>query len=203
MKPEEPAAERNGNDESIAAAAARATFSWTKKHVIEVLNLLALAGVLITIIYAHSQLREARRTAEVTSLFALKSDLGESNRRLYSQLPRVWELNGLDPQKVPLAALTTNLQDHLRTIEYSCSLFLDEMLGEKAGRFLEAVLREDLRFWGSADPMMGLYGDGGVYVDDDYFVEWVDPADPQPSLLYPRTLECANRLGVRIGAANP
>ena len=187
---------------STAADAAKAALSWTKKHVIEVLNLLALTGVLVTIYYAHSQLQEARRTAEATSLFALKSDLTESRRRLYSELLAIWKLNGLNSQELQLAALTMNLEEHLLTIEYSCRLYLDETIGEAAGRFLETVLREDLRFWGSTG-MFGSYAGGNVVLDDDHSVEWVDPGNPEPSVRYPRTLECAKRLGVRIGGSSP
>lgn len=179
----------------MALKVTEATFSWAKKHIVEVLNLLALLGVLLTIYYAHSQLQEARRTAEASSLFALKADLDESRRHFYG--PLLTAVDSTDSQAARISHLRMNLVNHLLTIEYSCRLYLDEMLGEEAERFLEVIIKEELNFLG--DSHWG-YENGEVVLSDDNRVPWVDPDAEGTDPDYPRTLECADRLGVSIGS---
>lgn len=171
--------------------AAKGAFSWTKQHLVEVLNLLALMGVLLTIFYAHRQLADARRTAEAMSLFALKADLGQSQRRYYDSLTAYGT-----PDSNRYWDVTMSTVGYLITIEYACRLYLDDLLGDEAERFLEVVIEDDLKFLGPFNE------DGRLVLDSDegVSVPWVDPANPEThNDLYPRTLECAEHLGVSIG----
>ena len=65
--------------------------TWIKNHVIELMNLCALVGVIVSIFYAHTQLQEARRIAAVTSLVTLKTDVTDSRRGVYESLVGVWK----------------------------------------------------------------------------------------------------------------
>ena len=96
-----------------------------------------------------------------------------------------------------LIAFRQNLIDHLLTIEYSCALYLNGVLGEDASRFLETVIAEDLRFLGNTG-MFSIYENGDLVIKEDATVSWVDP-NGEPNPLYPKTLECAERLDVKIG----
>lgn len=173
--------------------------TWIKKHVIELMNLCALVGVIVSIFYAHTQLQEARRIAAVTSLITLKSDVTDSRRGVYKTLMDVHRKEGKfdDFLDTDLIAFRQNLIDHLLTIEYSCALYLNGVLDEDARRFLETVIAEDLEFLGDTG-MYSFYENGKLVIQEDHTIRWVDP-NGEPNPLYPRTLECAERLKVRIG----
>ena len=171
------------------------------KHIIELMNFCALVGVIVSIFYAHTQLQEARQSAAVNSLLALKSDITESRRRVYNSLVTVWSNRQESDQDDKLQALRMDLMDHLLTIESSCTLYLNDVLGEEARRFLEAVIAQDLEFLGDPDPPFSFYVNGDLVLDKDNSVPWVDP-EGEPNPLYPNTIECAKRLNVSIGGGD-
>lgn len=177
--------------------------SWVKKHVVEFMNFCALVGLLATIFYAHTQLQEARRVAAVTSLLALKSDVVESRRRVRDFVAA----RALEPQENPsqarLSAFRLDLLDYLLTIEYSCTLYLNGLLGREAARFLEDEIGTDLEFLGDPDPMFSFYENGQLVLSEDDSVDWVDPNNPGSNPRYPNTLKCADCLGVKIGGTAP
>ena len=171
------------------------------KYAFALMNFLALVGVLVTISYAHAQLQEARRVAAVTSLLALKSDVTESRRRVYDLFTKGAAIQ--EDEKDKLTALVQefrlNVLDHLLTIEYSCSLYLNDVLGKEARRFLEAVITEDLKFLGGTYELVSFYKNGELVLGEYDSVPWVDPKNPEAQTRYPNTLQCAKRLGVSLG----
>lgn len=172
---------------------------WVKKHAIELMNLCALVGALLTVMYAHWQLQHSRQVSALTSLLTLKSDVVESRRSV-----RDFLVAGVDREKAPsrreLLAFRLDLLDYLLTIEYSCTLYLNGVLSKEAVRFLKDEITGDLELLGDTDPMFGFYEDGNLVLSDDISVEWVDRNDREASSHYPNTLKCAESLGVKIGA---
>ena len=108
-----------------------------------------------------------------------------------------------DRQYFLLLAFELDLEDHLLTIEYACSLYLGDVLGEEARRFLETVITDDLEFLtADATHFFSPYQDGRLVLGKHNSVPWVHLDNPRADP-YRNTLPCAERLGVSIGEISP
>lgn len=178
---------------------------------------IASLGVVLGLFYAHRQLDEARRSAEVSTLMSIRAEITESRRRVYgggwgegySDLLGLRALPEYDESSEEDFAAATrllfenrvlfDLRDHLRTLEFSCGLYIAGELPARAARFVEEILRTDIDYLGTWGTPYYENGSIVVSVEHELQISWVKPSDEEHegNAAYPNTLRCMRQFGIR------
>lgn len=108
-------------------------------------NTLALAAILVTVVYSSVQITLAKRSFELESLSAIQQNYGQSRIRYVDNLLR-HPAFAADSAWTMEMSFSTRTREYLLATELLCSSYLDGILPPRTDSLVKRLLEEDLRF---------------------------------------------------------
>ncbi len=175
-----------------------------------ILNLLALIGVVTTIIYAHNQFSESKRAVSLNSLSALYETYTRSRIRLFSWISETYLSNDsgyiTDNVSTHEEILTRlYLHDYLQVVELTCDFYIDAVFEEEVRMIFESNIKEDMKFLLLFYVEEGVNG-GHLVINGEpssaVSVPWIAPRDAtdedRRTDEYPITKKCFEEMKIEI-----